>query len=87
MELAEKASCKARVMLEVCSVESPLVLEEGFQVLAERGRESLQTEPFGESRLEREEVAGFAGIDAAHIGVKENAEVWWYNVLWSKVRM
>ena len=65
-------------MLEVCSVESPLVLKEGFQVLAERGRESLQTELFGESRLECEEVAGFAGIKgAAHIGVKKNAEVGW----------
>ena len=67
MELTEKASCKARVMLEVCSVESPLVLKEGFQVLAERGRESLQ----------REDVAGFDGVEGAAHGVKENAEVWW----------
>ena len=55
------------MMLEVCSVESPLVLKEGFQVLAERGRESLQ----------REEVAGFDGVEGAAHGVKENAEVWW----------
>ena len=41
LELPEKASCKTWMLLEVCGVESPLVLKKGFEVLAERCREPL----------------------------------------------
>ena len=70
LELTDEASCKARLLFEVCCVKSPLVLKERPQVLTERGREPLQPEPFGEGGLECEKVSGFAGEEGAvHIGV------------------
>ena len=59
-------------------MKSPLMLKERLQVLTERGQEALHPEPFGESCLESEKVSGFAQIESAvHVGVNENAEVWW----------
>ena len=76
LELSEKASCEAWMLLEVCGVKSPLVLKKTFQVLAERCGESLKSEPFGEGCLESNEVASFAGVECAvHIGIEENAEM------------
>ena len=76
LELTDEASCKARLLFEVCCVKSPLVLKERLQVLTERGRESLQPEPFCEGCLECEKVSGFAGEESAvHIGVQENAKM------------
>ena len=47
-------------------------------MLTERGREALQSEPFCEGGLEREKISGFAGEEGAvHIGVQEDAEMWW----------
>ena len=78
MKLAEEAGCETRMLFEVCSVKSPLMLKERFQVLTERSRETLYPEPFCERCLESEKVSGFAGVESAvHVGVKENAEVWW----------
>ena len=78
LKLTEEASSETWLLLEVCSVKSPLMLKERLQVLTERGREALYPEPFGESCLESEKVSGFAQIESAvHVGVNENAEVWW----------
>ena len=70
LKLSEKkASCETWVLLEMCGVESPLMLEERFQVLAE---------PFCEGCSESEEVAGLAGVESAvHIGIEKDAEMWW----------
>ena len=41
LELADEASCKAWLLLEMLSVESPLMLEERFQVVDKGGWKAL----------------------------------------------
>ena len=54
------------------------MLEERVQVLGERCGESLKSEPFCEGCLESKEVTGFAWVEGAvHIGIEEDAEMWW----------
>ena len=87
LKLAEQAGCEARLLFEVGSVKSPLMLKEGLQVLAEGSREALYPEPFCERCLEREKVSGFAGVESAvHAGVNEIRRCSG-NVSWSRVRM
>ena len=61
LELPEKAGCEAGLVFQMISMEPPLVLEEGFQVLCERKEVSG--------------LAGVKG--AVHIGCQEYAEVRW----------
>ena len=78
LELPEKAGCEAGLVFQMVSVEPPLVLEEGFQVLGKRGWKALNAQPFCEGRLEGKEVPGLAGVKCAvHIGCQEYAEVRW----------
>ena len=67
-------------------MELPLLLEEWLQMLCERCREALYTQPFGKSGLEHEEVSSLAGIESAiHVGCNENVEVWWQRQLFKGV--
>ena len=78
LKLSEKASCESWMLLEVCGVKSPLVLEERVQVLGERCGEPLKSEPFCKGCLESKEVTGLAWVEGAvHIGIEEDAEMWW----------
>ena len=78
LELPEKSGCEAGLVFQMVSMEPPLVLEEGFQVLCEGGWKALNAQPFCEGRLECKEVSGLAGVKGAvHIGCQEYAEVRW----------
>ena len=47
-------------------------------MLGERGGEPLESEPFCEGCLKSEEVTSFGWVEGAvHIGIEEEAEMWW----------
>ena len=78
LELANEAGCKTWLLLEVSSVQTPLVFQERVQMLREGRRKPLEFEPFGVGCLECEKITCFAGVErAAHVGIQEDTELWW----------